>query len=225
MRRLATSQSAAPNPRKIRTFVSIEESRKSEDLVAHFDNHATLFEALADLQTLASRLTARWGRRGEGSFVSDRAIIGDGVFIGAGVQIHEFSTVRDHSVLLDSVVVGHGCEVGRTLVCDGTTLGHKISVCDSIFGLNCSIAAQVTCACINLQPHGRRRTPSRVRVQLGDGAILATGLAKFGCILGDESQVGMHVGLSPGALVGRDSIVYPMTLVENWYYPPGADIR
>ena len=49
---------------------------------------------------------------------------------------------------------------------------------------------------------------AEISVFATDGAI-ATGLRKFGAILGDRSEIGCNAVLNPGAIVGRDCIIYP----------------
>ncbi|PYK91612.1 MAG: UDP-N-acetylglucosamine diphosphorylase, partial [Verrucomicrobia bacterium] len=41
-----------------------------------------------------------------------------------------------------------------------------------------------------------------------DGNI-ATGLTKFGAIVGDRTEIGCNAVLNPGSVMGRDCLVYP----------------
>jgi UDP-N-acetylglucosamine diphosphorylase / glucose-1-phosphate thymidylyltransferase / UDP-N-acetylgalactosamine diphosphorylase / glucosamine-1-phosphate N-acetyltransferase / galactosamine-1-phosphate N-acetyltransferase len=43
----------------------------------------------------------------------------------------------------------------------------------------------------------------------GPKKTIATGLKKFGAIVGDYAEVGCNSVLSPGSLIGRHSVVYP----------------
>jgi acetyltransferase-like isoleucine patch superfamily enzyme len=38
-----------------------------------------------------------------------------------------------------------------------------------------------------------------------------TGLKKFGAIIGDRAEIGCNSVLSPGSIIGRDTIIYPNT--------------
>jgi acetyltransferase-like isoleucine patch superfamily enzyme len=49
-----------------------------------------------------------------------------------------------------------------------------------------------------------------VVVKTGD-AIFPTGLRMFGAVIGDRAEIGCNAVLSPGSIVGRDSIIYPCT--------------
>jgi NDP-sugar pyrophosphorylase family protein len=44
-----------------------------------------------------------------------------------------------------------------------------------------------------------------------EGTIIATGLRKFGAIIGDRVEVGCNAVINPGSLIGRDCLVYPLT--------------
>ena len=39
----------------------------------------------------------------------------------------------------------------------------------------------------------------------------ATGLRKFGAIVGDHAEIGCNCVINPGTLIGRRSILYPLT--------------
>ena len=47
-----------------------------------------------------------------------------------------------------------------------------------------------------------------VIVAASDGDI-ATGLTKFGAIVGDRTEIGCNAVINPGSLLGRDCLVYP----------------
>ena len=40
---------------------------------------------------------------------------------------------------------------------------------------------------------------------------IATGLKKFGAVIGDRAEIGCNSVLSPGSIIGRDTIIYPGT--------------
>ena len=51
-------------------------------------------------------------------------------------------------------------------------------------------------------------------VKDGETAI-ATGLKKFGAMLGDRVEVGCGTVLNPGSVVGRDTNIYPLSMVRG----------
>lgn len=51
-------------------------------------------------------------------------------------------------------------------------------------------------------------------VKTPEGEI-PTGLKKFGAILGDLVEVGCGTVLNPGSIVGRESNIYPLSMVRG----------
>jgi acetyltransferase-like isoleucine patch superfamily enzyme len=45
--------------------------------------------------------------------------------------------------------------------------------------------------------------------------FIPTGLRKFGAIVGDFVEIGCNAVVSPGSLIGRRSLIYPLTLVSG----------
>ena len=46
-------------------------------------------------------------------------------------------------------------------------------------------------------------------------ANLATGLKKFGAIIGDRTEIGCNAVVNPGTVIGRDCIIYPSVNVRG----------
>ena len=57
------------------------------------------------------------------------------------------------------------------------------------------------------------RLDKREVIVRGPDSSVPTGLKKFGAIVGDRAEVGCNAVISPGALLGRDSIIHP---VVHW---------
>ncbi|MCL2124962.1 MAG: hypothetical protein FWH33_03105 [Oscillospiraceae bacterium] len=56
---------------------------------------------------------------------------------------------------------------------------------------------------------------------LNEGGRIETGLRKFGAILGDHVEVGCNSVLNPGSVVGKGTLVYPLSNVRG-YVPAGC---
>jgi acetyltransferase-like isoleucine patch superfamily enzyme len=41
--------------------------------------------------------------------------------------------------------------------------------------------------------------------------LIPTGLRKFGAIVGDRAEIGCNTVISPGSIIGRNSLIYPLT--------------
>ena len=61
---------------------------------------------------------------------------------------------------------------------------------------------------------------SLVKVRF-EGNVIETGLKKFGAIIGDGVEVGCNSVLNPGTVIGRNSNIYPLSMVRG-YVPPNC---
>ena len=56
---------------------------------------------------------------------------------------------------------------------------------------------------------------SNVKLDHGEIAVItpdgeiATGLRKFGAIVGDKTEIGCNAVINPGSVIGRDCMIYP----------------
>lgn len=159
------------------------------------------------------------------AWVSPLAKVGPDVVIGPGCTVHEFSTVRGHSVLSAGVQVGFGCEITNAVIGQGTRLGHQVCLGYSIVGQGAHLAAALTVASTHLWNPDMGHPDRPVTIRLGDGRSCCTGLPKFGAILGDRVRVGMHVALGPGVVVGADTVIYPGVTAASTVLPAGHVAR
>jgi acetyltransferase-like isoleucine patch superfamily enzyme len=49
-----------------------------------------------------------------------------------------------------------------------------------------------------------------------ENGYIQTGLRKFGAILGDNAEIGCNSVLNPGTVIGRESIIYPLSSVRGF---------
>ena len=61
-------------------------------------------------------------------------------------------------------------------------------------------------------------TKSHITVK-SDNFKIETGLRKFGAILGDNVEVGCNSVLNPGTVVGRNTNIYPLSMVRGVVAP------
>lgn len=144
---------------------------------------------------------------GKNVFVGRGTVIEQGAFIKGPAWIGENCEIRTGCYIRENVIVGNGCVLGNSsefkncLIFDGAQVPHFNYVGDSILGHRAHLGAGVICSNVRLD---RRE----ISVQVA-GTFFATGLKKFGAIVGDQAEVGCNSVLSPGSLIGRDSLVYP----------------
>ena len=138
---------------------------------------------------------------GSGTVIEHGAMIKGPAWIGENCEIRNGCYIRENVIIGNGVVAGNSCEFKNCLVFDGAQVPHYNYVGDSILGYKSHLGAGVILSNVKLDK-------SDVTVS-GPGGLLATGLRKFGAIVGDHAEVGCNSVLSPGSLIGKHSIVYP----------------
>ena len=141
---------------------------------------------------------------GKGSVIEQGAMIKGPAWIGEDCQIRNGCYIRENVIIGNEVVAGNSCEFKNCLVFDKANVPHFNYVGDSILGYGAHLGAGAILSNVKLD-----HTP--ISVVKPDGTIVATGLRKFGAIVGDQAELGCNSVLSPGSIIGRKSIVYPGT--------------
>ncbi|MBQ2876182.1 MAG: UDP-N-acetylglucosamine pyrophosphorylase [Clostridia bacterium] len=132
-------------------------------------------------------------------------IVGPTVIM-SGAEIRHGAYIRGAAFIGRGAIVGNSTEVKNALLFDGANAPHYNYVGDSVLGCRAHMGAGAVAS--NLKSVG-----GSVTVHLGGG--IDTGLRKFGAILGDSADVGCGCVLNPGTVVGRRSIIYPLTSVRG----------
>ena len=144
---------------------------------------------------------------GKGTFIEKTAVLKGPAIIGRDVEIRHAAFIRENVLIGDRTVVGNSTEIKNSILFNNVQAPHFNYVGDSILGYKSHIGAGVICS--NLKSVG-----GQVRVRT-DGGVLETGLRKLGAILGDYAEVGCNSVLNPGTIVGRHSVVYPLSSVTG----------
>src|SRR6266550_389071 len=98
-------------------------------------------------------------------------------------------------------LMGNSCEFKNCILFDEAQVPHFNYVGDSILGHHAHLGAGVILSNVKLD-HGE------IAVMTPDSEI-ATGLRKFGAIVGDRTEIGCNAVINPGAVLGRDCMIYP----------------
>ena len=182
-----------------------------------FENATFVWEALAKISTyLQFRLKPGiYGKMigkpfisgavfiGRGTVIEQGAMIKGPAWIGEGCEIRNGAYIRENVVVGNGVVLGNSCEFKNCLIFDEAQIPHFNYVGDSILGYKAHLGAGAILSNVRLDH-------APVTVATPDGPI-STGLKKFGAIIGDRAEIGCNSVLSPGSIIGRDSIIYPGT--------------
>src|SRR5262249_55943243 len=103
-------------------------------------------------------------------------------------------------------------EFKNCIIFDEAEIPHFSYVGDSIVGYKAHLAAGGILSNVRLD-----RQENSVRDKESKNP---TGLRKIGAIVGDRAEIGCNTVISPGSIIGRASLIYPLThfsgvLAEN----------
>jgi NDP-sugar pyrophosphorylase family protein len=131
------------------------------------------------------------------------AMIKGPAWIGEGCEIRNGCYIRENVIVGNGAVLGNSCEFKNSIIFDEAQIPHFNYVGDSIIGYKGHLGAGVILSNVKLD-HGEITVP-------GKKNPIPTGLKKFGAIIGDKAEIGCNSVLSPGSIIGRDTILYPGT--------------
>src|ERR1041385_296973 len=140
---------------------------------------------------------------GKGTIVEQGAFLKGPAWIGENCRIRSGCYVRENVIVGNGVVMGNSCEFKNCILFDEAQVPHFSYVGDSILGYKAHLGAGVILSNVKLDH-------AEIAVLATDGMI-ATGLRKFGAIVGDRSEIGCNAVINPGAIIGRDCLIYPGT--------------
>ena len=142
---------------------------------------------------------------GEGTVVEDGAMIKGPAIIGRNCHIRHNAYIREQVIVGDNCVVGNSCELKSAVLFNDCQVPHFNYVGDSILGAKAHLGAGVVLSNV-------KSLKGNVTVT-HDGQKIDTGLRKFGALVGDGAEIGCNAVLNPGSIIGRGSVVYPLS---NW---------
>lgn len=141
---------------------------------------------------------------GAGSVVEANAVIKGPAWIGKNTTVRSGAYLRENLLIGDQCCLGNSSEFKNCILFNRCEVPHFNYVGDSILGFRAHLGAGVICSNVRLD-----RTAVQLRLHGGDK--LDTGLRKFGAVVGDFTEVGCNSTLSPGTILGKNSIIYPLT--------------
>jgi NDP-sugar pyrophosphorylase family protein len=132
-------------------------------------------------------------------------------YISAKTEIRPGAYIRGNVIVGEGCVLGNACEFKNCLLLDRVQAPHFNYVGDSLLGNGAHLGAGAICSNLRLDH-------AEVTVRLPGGPV-ATGLRKFGAVLGDGAEVGCNAVLNPGTLLGPRARVMP-AIAFGGYLPP-----
>lgn len=140
--------------------------------------------------------------------VAPTAYIDGPTIICENAEIRHCAYIRGSAIVGEGSIVGNSCEVKNSIIFDGVQTPHYNYVGDSILGHHSHMGAGSVTSNV-------KSDKTNVTV-LADGEKVATGLRKFGAILGDGVEVGCNSVLCPGSVIGKNCTIYPLTRVRGY---------
>ena len=183
-----------------------------------FDNHAYPWEVLPEIgdfiRSLGSLLPENESRKiGKDIWIHKTAKVAPTIMmtgpmiICAGANVRHNAFLRGNVIIGEKAVVGNSCELKNALLFDEVQVPHFNYVGDSILGYKAHMGAGAVTSNV-------KSDKSLVKVHAEDGDV-TTGFKKFGAILGDCVEVGCNSVLNPGTVIGKNSVVYPLSSVRG----------
>lgn len=140
--------------------------------------------------------------------VAPTAYIHGPAIIGEETEVRHCAFIRGNALVGDRCVVGNSTELKNVILFDNVQVPHYNYVGDSILGYRSHMGAGSITSNV-------KSDKKPVIVKAGEER-LETGLKKFGAMVGDGVEVGCGTILNPGSVVGKNSSIYPLSMVRGY---------
>lgn len=176
------------------------------------------WEALAKISDFIKKLgptldPEKYEQRGENIWVAKSATVAPTAFLNGplivdgNAEIRHCAFVRGSAIVGAGSVVGNSTELKNVVIFNSVQVPHYNYVGDSILGYKSHMGAGSITSNVK---------SDKTLVVVKDGKEeIATGLKKFGAMLGDYVEVGCNSVLNPGTVIGSHSNIYPLSSVRG----------
>lgn len=155
----------------------------------------------------------KYERREGNIWIARNAKVFPSAYIGGPAIIDEEAEIRHCAFIRGSAIVGKGAVVGNSTELKNVILFNKVQVPhynyvgDSILGFKAHMGAGSITSNV-------KSDKTLVVVKAGEETF-ETGLKKFGAMLGDCVEVGCNSVLNPGTVIGKNTNIYPTSMVRG----------
>ncbi|MCL2718686.1 MAG: UDP-N-acetylglucosamine pyrophosphorylase [Lachnospiraceae bacterium] len=139
--------------------------------------------------------------------VAKTAMIEGPCIIDESAEIRHCVYIRGNAIVGKFAVVGNSTEIKNSLLFNWVQVPHYNYIGDSILGWKAHFGAGAITS--NVKADG-------TLVNIKAGKIIESGLKKVGAMIGDNVEVGCNTVLNPGTVIGRNSVIYPMSMVRGY---------
>ncbi len=130
------------------------------------------------------------------------------LIIGPETQVRHCAFIRGSAIIGRGCVIGNSSELKNCIIFDNAQVPHYNYIGDSILGYRSHLGA-------GAKTSNLKSDKSNVCVRAED-EIIETGMKKFGAIVGDNVEVGCNTILNPGSVIGRNTTIYPLSMVRGF---------
>lgn len=149
--------------------------------------------------------------------VAPTASIHAPAIIGKDAEVRHCAYIRGNVLIGEGAVVGNSTELKNVILFNKVQVPHYNYVGDSILGYRSHMGAGSITSNVKSD-----KTLVKVKISAEEGEqSMETGLKKFGAMLGDYVEVGCGTVLNPGTVIGRETNIYPLSMVRG-YIPAGS---
>ena len=147
-------------------------------------------------------------KRGENIWIHKSATVFDSAYIagpciiGKDTEVRQCAFIRGSALVGDNCVVGNSTELKNVIIFNNVQVPHYNYVGDSILGFHSHMGAGSITSNV-------KSDKTLVHVKGADFDI-ATGMKKFGAMLGDYVEVGCNSVLNPGTVILSHSNIYQL---------------
>ncbi|MBE7021180.1 MAG: UDP-N-acetylglucosamine pyrophosphorylase [Ruminococcaceae bacterium] len=139
--------------------------------------------------------------------VSPTACLNGPLIIDKGAEIRHCAYIRGSVIVGKGAVVGNSCELKNCILFDKVQVPHYNYIGDSVIGYMSHFGAGALTSNV-------KSDKSLVTVK-GKGINIPTGLKKLGAMVGDNVEIGCHAVLCPGTVIGKNTNIYPLSMVRG----------
>lgn len=139
--------------------------------------------------------------------VAPTACLNGPLIVDEDAEIRHCAFVRGNAIVGKGAVVGNSAELKNVILFNKVQVPHYNYVGDSILGFKAHMGAGSITSNV--------KSDKTLVVVKGEGISIETGLKKMGAMLGDNVEVGCNSVLNPGTVVGRNTNIYPASMVRG----------
>lgn len=138
--------------------------------------------------------------------IAPTASITGPAIIDENVEIRHCAFIREKAIIGKNTVVGNSTELKNCILFNNVQVPHYNYIGDSILGYKAHMGAGSITANIK---------SDKTNVVIKSENPIKTNLRKVGAFLGDGVEVGCSSVLAPGTIIGKNSIIYPLSSVRG----------